>query len=223
MTRIKLVCHGGAARAIVTGVITAGMVGVPVEIECDGAWDGLIKTFVAMTASKKMVVDFVEGTTVLPFEVLKEGMRLFVGLEGRDESGVIIIPTEWADCGKIKPSAEGSHVGKPTPNEMEQLLYHAFGAFEKSKEALEKSDTAMYNSEEALEQAGYAFEQAKSFEHWYQSTKQNAQAAINAVGKMQYVSFEINEEGELVVKHPEILGGTSFRLNYNSGDLEVML
>lgn len=44
MTTVKLYCTGAMARATVNGPLTHGMVGVPVEVEWDGAWDGLVKT-----------------------------------------------------------------------------------------------------------------------------------------------------------------------------------
>lgn len=216
MTEIKLICRGGTARARVKGVITAGMAGVPVTIACDESWDGLTRNLVAMTAAGRKVIDNVADEAVLPWEVLVEGMRLFIGLEGRSESGDIILPTEWADCGKVRPGTAGSHEAEPTPGEMEQLLNYALTAIGESKKALELSGTAS-------EQAEYAYEQARNFEGWYEATRKNAAAAAAAVGKMQYATFELNEEGELVVKHPEVLGGTSFRLNYENGNLEVKL
>ena len=64
MTEVKLVCAGGTARAEVRGALTAGMTGVPVQIQCGSEWDGLIKSFVAMTASRKMAVDIVDDRAV---------------------------------------------------------------------------------------------------------------------------------------------------------------
>lgn len=122
MTTIELVCRGASARARVSGPITAGMVGIPVEIRCDSAWDGLTKTLVCMSARQKIPLDGVEDSAVVAWEVLTEGMHLYLGLEGRSPSGDVVIPTTWADCGRVEPGAEGSHTGKPTPTEMEQLL-----------------------------------------------------------------------------------------------------
>lgn len=216
MTSIKLTCQGAAARAEVSGVITAGIVGMQVSVECDGAWDGLLKTFVAMTAAGRQVVALTDGTATVPWEILTEGMRLFVGLEGRNVAGDIIIPTAWADCGRIKASTEGSHQGKPTPGEMEQLLTAA-------GEAKNTAGDALGKAENALEKSEYAYDQAKSFEQLHEDTQKNAQTAVDAAGKMQYVSFEIGEDGNLLLRNPERLGSTSFRLNYESGDLEVRL
>lgn len=223
MTSMKLTCQGAAARAEVSGVITAGLVGMTVTIECDGAWDGLLKTFVAMTAAGRQVVAITDGTATVPWEILTEGMRLFIGLEGRNVAGDIIIPTAWADCGKIKASTEGSHQGKPTPSEMEQLLTAAGDASQRSKEAKETAEAAKETAEDALGKSQYAYDQAKSFVQLHEDTEKAAQAAADAVGKMQYVSFEIDQSGDLLLKNPERLGSTSFRLDYETGELEVKL
>ena len=46
LTSIKLIVHGAKARAEVQGVLTAGMVGIPVTIEFDKSWNGLSKNLV---------------------------------------------------------------------------------------------------------------------------------------------------------------------------------
>lgn len=123
MTTIKLFCQGAAARVRVEGPVTAGAVGIPVELEFDSAWDGLIKTVSAMTALKKVPVIVTGSRTTVPWEVLVHGLHLYLGVEGRDAAGNTVIPTTWADCGRILPAADGAHSYKPTPNEIEQLLF----------------------------------------------------------------------------------------------------
>ena len=223
MTEVKLVCAGGTARAEVRGALTAGMVGVPVSIQCGSEWGGLIKSFVAMTASRKTAIDIVDDKAVLPWELLEEGMRLFIGLEGRGSDGTIIIPTEWASCGKIKPGAQAGHKGTPTPSEIERILDKAGDAVLTSKAAKKQAENAEAVAGEAIEKANTALEQAESFDELSRKTEQNAQAAVDALGKMSYVSFEINGDGELIVVNPERLGATAFRINYETGDLEVKI
>ena len=41
MTSIKLIVTGASARAEVDGLLTSGMVGVPVSVTYDSAWDVL--------------------------------------------------------------------------------------------------------------------------------------------------------------------------------------
>lgn len=216
MTEISLSCTGASAHAEVTGRLTAGMTGVKVLISCDDSWNGLHKSLTAMTAAGKATMDFVESSAVLPWEVLRAGCRLYIGLEGRDAAGEIVMPTVWAFCGKVLPSAAGSHAGTPTPSEIEQILNYALSAEESARAALEKSDTA-------LAQAGTAYAQAENFADWYAATERNARAAADALASMQYVSFTLREDGALLVRHPERLGATSFRLNYETGNMEVLL
>ena len=223
MTEVKLVCAGGTARAEVRGALTAGMTGVPVQIQCGSEWGGLIKSFVAMTASRKMAIDIVDDRAVLPWELLEEGMRLFIGLEGRGSDGTVIIPTEWASCGKVKPGAQAGHKGTPTPSEIERILDRAGDAVLLSQEAKKQAGNAETTAGEAVRKANVAFEQAKGFEELSRKTEQNAQAAVDALGKMTYVSFEINEDGELILRNPERLGTTAFRINYDTGELEVKI
>lgn len=223
MTEVKLVCAGGTARAEVRGVLTAGMVGVEVRIQCGGEWDGLIKSFVAMTANRKMAIDIVDDKAVLPWELLEEGMRLFIGLEGRGDDGTVIIPTEWASCGKIKPGAQAGHRGTPTPSEIERILDRAGDAVLISQAAKKQAGNAETVAGEAIEKANTAMKQAEGFAELSRKTEQNAQTAVDALGKMTYVSFEIDEDGELIVKNPERLGATAFRINYETGELEVKI
>lgn len=123
MTKIYLTCIGATARVRVEGAVTAGMVGIPVEIRCDSSWDGLSKTLVCMSGNQKIPQLVVPGQELtVAWEVLQQGLHLYLGLEGRDGSGSLVIPTTWADCGRVQPGAGGSHTETPTPGEMEQLL-----------------------------------------------------------------------------------------------------
>lgn len=46
MTSITLILTGASIRSEVDGVLTSGMVGIPVTIRYDDAWNGLIKNLV---------------------------------------------------------------------------------------------------------------------------------------------------------------------------------
>ena len=124
MAKITLVVEDNSARAVVTdGPITAGTVGIPVEIVTDESWAGLRQTLVCMTALDKIpILEPNEETSKVPWELLIQGYHLYLSLEGRSADGSRIENSTWADCGKVQASGEGSHTGKPTPNEMEQLM-----------------------------------------------------------------------------------------------------
>lgn len=108
MTTIRLFCQGATARAKVDGAITAGAVGIPVEITCDSAWDGLLRTIVFMTPVSRSAVSGVEDSAVVPGGVLVPGQHLYIAMEGRDDDGDPVIPTNWADCGVIRCSSAGT-------------------------------------------------------------------------------------------------------------------
>ena len=109
MTSIKAQVTGADMTVELTGLLTGGMVGVPVEFSFDAVWDGLIKTavFRAGTVSKD-VVD-VKAEAVIPWEVmLQEEYMLQIGVYGCNADGSIVIPTVWADTGLILPGADPS-------------------------------------------------------------------------------------------------------------------
>lgn len=104
MTSIKLVVKGATAQATVTGVLTAGMVGIPVTIEYDSAWNGLQKTLVCKGGCMRSVVG-VEKQATVAHEVMTFGHTLYLGIEGRNADSTLVIPTVWAECGKIENGA----------------------------------------------------------------------------------------------------------------------
>lgn len=106
MTSIKLTVSGAQIQAKVCGPLTAGMVGIPVTILYDSEWEGLTKTLVCKGGELvcRVVPDISTETTVTP-EVMRAGLHLHLGVEGRNADGTLVIPTLWADCGLIRESA----------------------------------------------------------------------------------------------------------------------
>ena len=91
------------------GTVTAGLAGATIGVEYSpGIWDGLTKTVVFRGSVTKDVVT--NDTTIeIPWETLTEpGKRLQVGFYGVDDDGKQIIPTVWADLGRIQPGADPS-------------------------------------------------------------------------------------------------------------------
>ncbi len=138
MAKIYLYCQGGTAWARTEGHLTAGMAGVPVEITTDRAWEGLTKTLVCRGGNRQIPIVLGTETPTAAWETLVEGTHLYLGLEGRNEAGNLILPTTWADCGLVHPSAAGSHqTAAPTPNEVEQMLTLTAQACQQGQQALE--------------------------------------------------------------------------------------
>ena len=105
MTSIKLIVTGASARAEVDGLLTSGMVGIPVTIVCDGAWDGLTKSMVCRAGHIVKTILNVGGTATVAHECMVTNQTLFIGIEGRNADGTLVIPTIWARCGLISPGA----------------------------------------------------------------------------------------------------------------------
>lgn len=106
MTSIRLTIRGADAQAEVDGLLVAGMVGVPIEISYDSAWDGLTKTLVSRCGRNIATVLGVSDQTTLPPGVMTAGRALELGVEGRNADDTLVIPTVWASCGIVLPGAD---------------------------------------------------------------------------------------------------------------------
>ncbi len=109
MTSINFSAKGAAATAEKIGILTEGMVGVPVSFSFDSAWDGLniIAVFRCGGVTKDRALIGTNRTTV-PWEVLKRQGMLEIGAEGRSADGSVVVPTVWARVGQILPGAKAS-------------------------------------------------------------------------------------------------------------------
>ena len=115
MTRIHLKVTGARAKASVTGPLTSGMVGIPVTIEYDDAWEGLTKNLVCRCSgqdtdsTEQRAILNVGSAAVVAHEVMQAGAHLYLGLEGFRPDGELVIPTTWAMCGVVR---EGANTGE---------------------------------------------------------------------------------------------------------------
>ena len=113
LTSITLRVTGANAQASVAGPLTSGMVGIPVTIQYDDSWEGLTKNLVcrcsrgADSAEHRTILN-VGSTAVVAHEVMKAGMLLYLGVEGHNADGTLVIPTIWAMCGVIQTGANTS-------------------------------------------------------------------------------------------------------------------
>ena len=110
MTNICVTVKDGKAEAKLTGVLTTGMVGVPVEFSFGPEWQDLSIT--AVFKGSATVIDRVLiGTdkTTVPHEVLAlEGSSLWIGAEGRNAAGDLVIPSTMVKVGDILCGADPS-------------------------------------------------------------------------------------------------------------------
>lgn len=138
MTNIIVKVNGSVATASANGKLTSGMVGVPVSIQYDSSWDGLIK--VASFRCGKFVRSRrkVENETTVPWEVMRESGRILeIGIEGRNDLGDVVIPTTWSPVGRIYegatsdvPGAENPEVDSDIPS-MEEIVNAVINALPK--------------------------------------------------------------------------------------------
>ena len=127
MTNIKVVVYEATANARVSGTVTSGMVGIPVEFVLGSGWEGLTARGVARANGVAFPLIIVDGFAILPHELLvKPGYVLEIGVDGWDAEGNIRIPTVWARCGVIQPSVADADLSErepdPTPSEIQQLI-----------------------------------------------------------------------------------------------------
>lgn len=109
MTSIKLTLTGAQAQAQVEGILTAGMVGIPVTISYDEQWEGLSKTLICKSAvGQRCAIGVEENATVAP-EVMRHDPlgrnELWLGVEGRSADGTLVFPSTMTRCGEILPGA----------------------------------------------------------------------------------------------------------------------
>lgn len=107
LARIKV--SGVRATPCCLKEIPRGITGATVRFEyTDPMWDGLSKTVVFRGCVTKDVVNAGEVVTI-PVEVVERaGQYLYVGVYGVDAENTVIIPTLWADLGKIRAAADPS-------------------------------------------------------------------------------------------------------------------
>ena len=126
MTSIVFTATGSSAKAEVTGKLTSGMVGVPIEFVFDDAWNGLNIVVTFSCYGHKVSVPLLTSTEIIvPWECLQNpNTRLMVGAEGRKEDGTIVIPTVWVNAGYILEGADatGEEAQPITPSIYDQIM-----------------------------------------------------------------------------------------------------
>lgn len=119
MGNIQINVHAADAAIAAPATLTSGMVGATVTFAfSDEKWRALRKIAVFRAGAVCRDVeesDWRDGACVIPWECLAlPGERLLVGVYGLDDTGNLVIPTVYADCGWINPGADP--VGDPAAN-----------------------------------------------------------------------------------------------------------
>lgn len=125
MTEIEITINGASSTAKKSGILTSGMVGVPVSFNIDEHWNGLsiIPVFRCGDVIKDNIL--LDNRTTVPHEVLESGGHvLYVGAEGRTTDGKLVIPTIWARVGTVQCGAKATgDLGlEPTPSQFDRFM-----------------------------------------------------------------------------------------------------
>lgn len=114
---IRINVDGVSATVTAKEILTAGRVGLECEFTFSGEWDGLFKTAV-FHGVETVEVPLLAAVCTVPWEAMQtEGVQLKIGVYGANGEGTIVIPTVWANAGKILPSA-----GTVTPDAPTQTV-----------------------------------------------------------------------------------------------------
>lgn len=111
---IRINVSGVSATVTAKEILTAGRVGLECEFTFSGEWDGLFKTAV-FQGIETIEVALPSAVCTVPYEALAvEGVQLKIGVYGANGAGTVVIPTVWANAGKILPSAGAVPPDTPT-------------------------------------------------------------------------------------------------------------
>ena len=128
---IKFFANQRSASCVTDDKITTGSVGIEVRFVFSEEWNGLYKTAVFRGSDTAVDVLITGDACAVPPEVLTTpGGDLTIGVYGTDGTGALVIPTVYADAGRIQRGAEPSGVDPepPTPSLVDQILAAAQAA-----------------------------------------------------------------------------------------------
>lgn len=148
MTSITVEVTGAHAQASSSGLLTSGMVGVPVTFIFDEVWDGLIKTALFRAGGTTVGVHEMSDRVQMPWEVLeKQNCTLYVGVCGMSEDGTLVIPTVWAQVGTVMPGADPDATpgADPTLPVWKQTLDIARGAEQMAMDVYMDAQAGMFD------------------------------------------------------------------------------
>ena len=132
MSDIRIAVSAADAAVTKAATLTGGMVGASVTFAFSGdEWTSLRKIAVFRAGGVQRSVeqaDWSGSACTIPWECLAyAGERLLIGVYGMDETGQVVIPTIYADCGWIQPGADpsGDPAAEPTSPFYTALLEEA--------------------------------------------------------------------------------------------------
>lgn len=209
MTKLFLTVTGAGAVVEKVGALTTGMVGVPVVCSFDEAWEGLNR--LAVFRCGEVVKDnaLADNKTQVPHEVLTQpGQMLYIGVEGRSESGDLVIPTRWAEAGRVLPGAQAANdpALAPTPSQFDRFMEELAQVEEKVQKAVAIPD---WNAQEG--EAGYILNRPFG-----------EKIAIREVlPATTLTQFDSNASNSADLPTFEIVAGDTYLVSYNGAQYEL--
>lgn len=159
----------------------------------DASWDGFARTAVFECGGERREQLLVNDRCIVPWEILKAGAYLRVGVYGVD--GNKTMPTVYSGQMFVARGAEPSETAREhSPDVFEQIV-------EIGQHAAQDAEIAANSAESAAN---------------------SAEAAQAAAESMSYVSFDFSADGDLLLHNSEQLGTSNFALT-ESGNLEVTI
>ena len=221
LTSIKLMLTGAQAWATVDGPLTSGMVGIPVTIKFDDAWDGLTKNLICRCSTwgsnggEIRTLLNVGDTSTVAHEVMQPDRYLYLGVEGFSDDGALVIPTTWARCGKIEygANADGDPSADPELPIWNQLQTQ-INQINQDGISPEQMDEIRVCSEAATQAANTATDAVKE-------AAKAAQAAAISAGRAEGAAERAEAAAEL--ETPSQYGLTTAQINALHGMFDVCL
>lgn len=137
-------------------VLTAGAAGIyTCQFDLSADWSGLAVKAIFRAGGTEKQVDVADGSCQIPWEVLREeGDILSVGLYGENQEREVVLPTIWADLGRIMPAANLEGVTlPPTPSIAEQALEEIRQNAESAAASRQAAATSEENAAASAEEA----------------------------------------------------------------------
>ena len=231
MTSITLKVNGAEIRASVAGPLTSGMVGIPVRIEYDDAWEGLSKNLVCRCSgwdadsTEQRAILNVGTETVVAHEVMQAGKHLYLGIEGYSTDGTLVIPTTWAMCGVIQNGANTGddlsadptlpvwgqlqaridqiECGSIPPEQLDEIRVCAEAAIQAGENAVAASRLAADHADAARAVAEAA-----------QTYMENARTSATSAANMANDAFRYQTAAEAAAERAEDAAGSSQHLSW---------
>lgn len=147
---VTITVNGRCALAAVDNPITTGSVGLPLQLNLSDEWAELQATVVFAAGSTAVDVVYVGQALTIPPDVLTTpGQVLRIGVYGAAPDGTAVIPTIWANAGRVLPGAAPSGIDPagPTPSWAAQVQEIAQEAIDTANAVKAAADAGEFDGE----------------------------------------------------------------------------